>query len=294
MTDEARRADILLEALPYIRQFHDKTIVVKYGGAAMDKADLSREFARDVTLLKYVGMHPVIVHGGGPQVNKVMKDLGITSQFVDGHRITDEQSMEVVVMVLAGKINKEIVSLINFEGGRAVGISGKDGLLARADVHEISKKGPDGSIETINLGLVGTLTGKQIDPALIETLKKDGFIPVIAPVASSTDGGLLNVNADTMAGAVASALKAEKLILLTDTPGILKENQTLTGLSPAETRKLIADGVISGGMLPKVECCLEALKGGVASTHIIDGRVPHALLLEIFTAKGVGTLITGA
>ncbi len=289
---EESRAEILLEALPYIRRFYGKTVVVKYGGAAMNQADLSRDFARDIVLLKYVGINPVIVHGGGPQINRTLDDLGIKSDFVDGRRVTDDSTMEVVEMVLAGKINKSIVSLINQEGGRAVGISGKDGALARANRHEHVRKNPDGTEESVSLGRVGTVTGESINPSLIKTLEKESFIPVIAPVAVDEDGQGLNINADTMAGAVAGALKAEKLMLLTDTPGLLKDDKTITRLTPAEVRGHIEDGVITGGMLPKTECCLNALSEGVGRTHIIDGRVPHAVLLEIFTTRGVGTLIS--
>ena len=292
MDDGARRAEILLEALPYIRHFHGKTIVIKYGGAAMNKADLSREFARDVTLLQYVGMRPVIVHGGGPQVNQTLKDLNIESKFVDGLRVTDENTMDVVEMVLSGRINKQIVSLINHEGGRAVGISGKDGLLARTRKKELTRKHEDGTLETISLGRVGALKDSEINPDIINTLDGSGFIPVIAPIATDAEGHSLNINADIMAGAVASALKAEKLVLLTDTKGLLMNEKTITRLTPGEVRDLIDKEIITGGMLPKVECCLDALQAGVARTHIIDGRIPHSLLLEIFTIGGVGTLIS--
>ena len=290
--DEKRRAEILLEALPYIRRFSGKTIVIKYGGAAMEQSDLSREFARDVTLLQYVGMRPVIVHGGGPQIGRTLADLGIKSEFIDGHRVTDEKAMEVVEMVLAGRINKNIVSLINHEGGRAVGISGRDGLLAQADIHELKRLTPDGLTETFNIGRVGTVRGDQINPAVINTLDQAGFIPVIAPVAAHADGNSLNVNADTMAGAIASALKAEKLILLTDTAGVLRDGATIARMTPTEVAELVKSGVIAGGMLPKVDCCLRALEAGVTRAHIIDGRVAHAVLLEIFTQEGVGTLIS--
>ena len=289
--DTKRRAEVLLEALPYIRRFSGRTFVVKYGGAAMEEAELSREFARDVTLLQYVGIRPVIVHGGGPQIGRTLSDLGIKSEFVDGHRITDDRTMEVVEMVLAGRINKNIVSLINHEGGRAVGISGKDGLMAQADLHALTRRNAAGQTESVQLGRVGTIRGDQINPAVINTLDQAGFIPVIAPVAVHADGYSLNVNADTMAGAIASALKAEKLILLTDTAGVLREGATIPRMTPAEVKDCVSAGVIDGGMLPKVDCCLRALEAGVTRAHIIDGRIPHALLLEIFTQEGVGTLI---
>lgn len=293
MNEKVRaRAETLLEALPYIRQFFGRTIVIKFGGAAMNRPELSREFARDVTLLQYVGMRPVIIHGGGPQVSETMEGLGIHPTFVDGHRVTDREAMNVVEMVLAGKINKEIVSLINHEGGRAVGISGKDGLLAVAELHKIERRDNEGNMETVSLGRVGTVESGSIDPSVIRTLDDAGFIPVIAPVAVDREGESLNVNADTMAGAVAAALQAEKLILLTDTPGLLNGNESIPRITPREAEELIRGGVISGGMLPKVRCCLEALKSGIRRTHIIDGREPHALLLEIFTMRGVGTLIS--
>ena len=291
MAGETRRAEILLESLPYIRQFSGKTIVIKYGGAAMNQANLSREFARDVTLLQFVGMKPVIVHGGGPQVSRTMESLGITPRFIEGHRFTDSETMDVVEMVLAGRINKEIVALINHEGGRAVGISGRDGHLARADIHEIKRKTAQGETETIPLGRVGALSGSHIKPEVITALDNAGFIPVISPVAADLEGQSLNVNADTMAGAIAQALNAEKLILLTDTPGLLKDERPIARLTHREAHALKEDGTVTGGMLPKVECCLNALRSGVAGAHIIDGRIPHALLLEIFTTEGVGTLI---
>lgn len=292
--EEARRAEILLEALPYIRRFSGKTIVIKYGGAAMEAEELSREFAKDVTLLQYVGMRPVIVHGGGPQIGKTLAELGISTEFIDGHRVTDEKAMEVVEMVLAGRINKSIVSLINQAGGKAVGISGKDGSLAQADLHELTRTNSSGQTEKLSLGRVGTIRGDQIKPAVINTLDQAGFIPVIAPVAVHEEGYSLNVNADTMAGAIASSLKAEKLILLTDTPGVMADQKTIERMTPAEVQQRIADGTIGGGMIPKVECCLRALESGVMRAHIIDGRIPHAVLLEIFTQRGVGTLISNA
>ena len=287
-----RRAEILLEALPYIRRFSGKTIVIKFGGAAMANRELSKDFARDVVLLQYVGIKPVIVHGGGPQINKLLEDLKIPTQFVDGHRITDEASMDVVEMVLCGKINKEIVALINSEGGRAAGISGKDGNLAVAEPHELQRTNDAGFQETVSLGRVGRISKDRISPDIITTLEGNGYVPIIAPVAADEDGHSMNVNADTMAGAVASALKAEKLLLLTDTPGVLVDGEPVTGLGPEDVDELKRTGKITGGMLPKVDCCLQALMYGVKRTHIVDGRVPHALLLEIFTDRGVGTLIS--
>jgi acetylglutamate kinase len=287
------RAEILLEALPYIRKFHDKTIVIKFGGAAMKDPSLYESFARDVVLLQYVGMRPVIIHGGGPQINRLLDSLNIKSHFVDGHRVTDEPAMEVVEMVLAGPVNKEIVNRINREGGRAVGLTGKDALLAHGSRHTIRKTAPDGSVSEVDLGRVGTVNAGEINAGILDLLQKNGYIAVIAPIAVDADGKSLNVNADTMAGAVAGALGAEKLILLTDTPGVLVDGATVTGLSPGDVRRLIEEGSITGGMIPKVECCLDAMEHGVRRTHIIDGRVPHALLLEILTDSGVGTLITG-
>lgn len=285
------RAHLLLEALPYIQRFAGKIIVVKYGGAAQTDASLRAGFARDVVLLKFVGIHPVIVHGGGPQITRMLDVLGIKSTFVDGHRVTDSASMDVVEMMLSGLINKEIVSLIQQAGGRAVGISGKDGCLALARPHHLTKTLEDGRTEEVSLGQVGTI--ERIEPDILHSLIDGGYIPVIAPVSPDADGRSMNINADTMAGEIASALKADKLILLTDTKGVLHGDQVLTGLTPGRVRRLIGEGVIKGGMIPKVECCLNAIDRGVARTHIIDGRVPHALLLEIFTDEGVGTLITG-
>lgn len=289
--DPGRRASILLEALPYIRRFHQRTIVIKFGGAAMKEEALRRDFATDLVLMQYIGLRPVVVHGGGPQINQLLKDLGIQSEFIDGHRVTDANAMDVVEMVLAGKVNKEIVALVNQAGGRAVGLTGKDGGLAQAKQHYLQRKNDTGGVDEVPLGQVGTLTADDIRPAVITTLEKDGYIPIIAPVAVDEAGRTMNINADTMAGAVAGALKAEKLMLLTDTPGVLHEGKTVTGLKSKDVRELIETGVISGGMIPKVECCLRAIDRGVRRTHIIDGRVAHALLLEIFTDTGVGTLI---
>lgn len=290
MKEALHKIETLLEALPYIQKFKGKSIVIKYGGAAMNQADLRAQFAQDVVLLRLVGMHPVIVHGGGPQINQLLTDLKIPSEFVDGHRITDDASMEVVEMVLSGSVNKSIVSLINKAGGRAVGISGKDGHLARGILHELEKK-TDSGTEKVSLGRVGTVDINKIDTSILTLLDDSGYIPIIAPVTVDSEGHSLNINADTMAGAIAAALQAEKLILLTDTQGVLHEGKTITGLKFDDVKELIDNEVIHGGMLPKVDCCLHAIEHGVNRAHIIDGRVPHALLLEIFTDKGVGTLI---
>lgn len=279
--DQASRiqhAEILLEALPYIRRFAGKTIVVKYGGNAMVDDDLKQAFARDIVLLKYVGMRPVIVHGGGPQINQMLESLDIQSSFVRGRRVTDASTMRVVEMILAGEINGEIVTRIDQAGGRAAGISGKDGGLIRAT--RISEE----------LGQVGQVAA--VDANVIEALQARNFIPVVAPVGADPSGETLNINADTVAGKLAEALQAEKLLLLTDVEGIQDGQGTLlSSLSVSDARRLIAEGVIDGGMIPKVECCLEALGGGVRLVHIIDGRVRHAPLLELFTDEGVGTQV---
>lgn len=288
MIQAQKRVEILLEALPYIRRFAGCTIVIKFGGAAMVKDELSHAFARDIVLLQYVGIKPVIVHGGGPQISQMLKELKIPTEFVDGHRVTNSASMDVVEMVLAGKINKSIVALINKEGGCAVGISGKDGHLAKAKPHSLTNSGG----EQIPLGQVGSLNKDDINSKILSSLENNGFVPVIAPVAVGPDGESLNINADTMAGAVASSLGATKLVLLTDTPGIIVDEKTATGLGINSVLKLKKKGIISGGMLPKVDCCLNALENGVQRTHIIDGRIPHSLLLEVFTDSGVGTLIS--
>ncbi len=289
--DLSKRAEVLLEALPYIQRFAGKILVVKYGGSAQTDPSLRADFARDVVLLKFVGIHPVIVHGGGPQITKMLDTLQIPTQFIDGHRVTDSASMDVVEMMLSGLINKEIVSLIHQAGGRAIGISGKDGGLALARPYQLSRPRDDGSVEHISLGQVGTID--RIEPGILHSMIDGGYIPVIAPVSPDADGRSMNINADTMAGEIASALKAEKLILLTDTKGVMHNDEVITGLTPVRVRELIREGVIAGGMIPKVECCLNAIDNGVSRTHIIDGRVPHALLLEIFTDGGVGTLIAG-
>lgn len=283
------KAKTLAEALPYIQRFHGKTIVIKYGGNAMIEEDLKRGFARDVVLLKLVGLNPVVVHGGGPQIDQMLKRMGKEGVFVQGMRVTDAETMDVVEMVLGGLVNKDIVNLINRHGGRAVGLTGKDGSFIRAKKMLIEDKEKVG--EWINIGQVGEI--ESIDPALIALLDTRDFIPVIAPIGVGGDGESYNINADLVAGKLAEVLKAEKLILLTNTPGVLDKNgNLLTGLTTQRVDALFADGTISGGMLPKISSALDAVRNGVRSCHIIDGRVPHALLLEILTDEGVGTLIS--
>ncbi|MFO1362938.1 MAG: acetylglutamate kinase [Burkholderiales bacterium] len=285
-TAAALKARILAEALPYIRRFHGRTIVVKYGGNAMSEPALQRGFAHDVVLLKLVGMNPVVVHGGGPQIDTVLNRLGKKGEFVQGMRVTDAETMDVVEMVLGGTVNKEIVTLINQAGGKAVGLTGKDGSFIRA--RKLLLAAADGA--TTDLGHVGEI--ESIDPTVISTLEEGGFIPVVAPIGVGKDGGSYNINADLVAGKLAEVLKAEKLVLLTNTPGVLdKDGQLLTGLTPKRVDELAAEGTLSGGMLPKIGSALDAARGGVKSVHIIDGRVEHALLLEILTDEGVGTLI---
>jgi acetylglutamate kinase len=279
--DLVQRAEILLEALPYIRRFSGKTIVVKYGGNAMIDEGLKQAFARDVVLLKFVGINPVIVHGGGPQIDRMLSELQIESTFKRGLRVTDAETMRVVEMVLAGQINGEIVGQINRAGGRAVGFSGKDGNLIVA--RRVAAAGSEGDI-----GQVGEVVG--VNPELVKALEERDFIPVIAPVGSSSDGESLNINADTAAGKIAEALEAEKLLLLTDVSGIKDaRGELISTLAASEASSLIQSGVVTAGMIPKVECCLQALRGGVKKVHIIDGRVRHAVLLELFTDQGVGT-----
>jgi acetylglutamate kinase len=286
MEQIVRRAETLMEALPYIRAFQGKTLVIKYGGAAMEQADLKEQFAKDVLLLRLVGIRPVIVHGGGPQIGALMKRLGKEPRFVGGMRVTDEETMEIVEMVLVGKINKEIVGLINLHGGRAVGLSGKDGTLIRA--HKRLHRTADGTMADI--GLVGEVDA--VNPEVIRLLEEDGFIPVIAPVGVGSHGETYNINADLVAGDVAAALSAEKLIHLTDVQGIKDgDGRHISTLTKQEAERLIKAGVIDGGMLPKVESSLRALAGGAQKAHIIDGRVPHAILLEVLTVEGIGTEI---
>jgi acetylglutamate kinase len=284
-------ARVLIEALPYIRKFKDKTFVIKFGGNAMVDDALKHSFARDIVLMKLVGLNPIVVHGGGPQIGQVLSKLGKTSEFIDGMRVTDSETMDVVEMVLGGLVNKEIVSLINQHGGKAVGLTGKDGNFIHARKIQMTKAGSaEDAPELIDLGHVGEVS--SVDPSVVEMLGHSDFIPVIAPIGVGSDGHSYNINADLVAGKVAEVLKAEKLILLTNTPGILdKQGNLLTGLSLSTIDELIADGTISGGMIPKTRCATDALKGGVNSVHIIDGRVDHAVLLELFTNQGVGTLL---
>ncbi len=284
----ASKAKTLAEALPYIQRFHGKTIVVKYGGNAMTDPALKEGFARDVVLLKVVGMNPVIVHGGGPQIDDLLKRVGKKGKFIQGMRVTDAETMDVVEMVLGGQVNKDIVNLINRNGGKAVGLTGKDGGLIRA--RKMKVRGSPGSDEMVDIGQVGEV--ESIDPAIVNLLHTEDFIPVIAPVGVGANGESYNINADLVAGKVAEILKAEKLIVLTNTAGVLdKDGKLLTGLTARKVDELFADGTIHGGMLPKIGSALDAVKNGVNTCHIIDGRVEHALLLEILTDEGVGTLI---
>jgi acetylglutamate kinase len=287
------RATVLIEALPYIQRFQNSTFVIKYGGHAMVDETLKQEFALDIILMKYVGLNPIVVHGGGPQIGELLKRLSIESSFVDGMRVTDKQTMDVVEMVLVGKVNKEIVSLINRNGGRAVGLSGKDGRLITArKMKYVKHKGADQPPEIIDIGMVGEVTG--VDTHVLSALVESNFIPVIAPVGAGKEGETYNINADTVAGHIARSLKARKLILLTDTLGVLDGNGNLIStLTREESLRMIQEGTIKGGMIPKVTCCLDALEGGVRKAHVIDGRQEHALLLEIFTKGGVGTEIIG-
>jgi acetylglutamate kinase len=288
-------AQVLTEALPYIQRFTDKTLVIKYGGNAMVDEDLKNSFARDVVLLKAVGINPVIVHGGGPQIGDLLTRIGKQSEFIEGMRVTDSETMDVVEMVLGGQVNKSIVNLINTHGGRAVGLTGKDGSLIFAEKLHVSRNSDDPAVnvsELIDLGHVGKV--KSIDTSVIDMLTHSDFIPVIAPIGVGEDGQSYNINADLVAGKLAEVLQAEKLILLTNTAGLLdKEGQLLTGLNVKQVDDLIDDGVIYGGMLPKIACALDAVQAGVTTAHIIDGRVQHAVLLEMFTDEGVGTLIRG-
>lgn len=291
MEDTINKATVLIEALPYIRKFYNKTIVIKYGGNAMIDESLKKSFALDVVLLRYIGLNPVIVHGGGPQIGKVLDRMGKKTEFVEGMRVTDGETMDVVEMVLVGKVNKEIVGVINRHGGKAVGLSGKDGQLILAKKMNIYRSRGNGCPpEVIDIGMVGEVV--SIDPSVISAMEERHFIPVIAPVGVGEEGESYNINADLVAGKIASALKAEKLILLTDVPGIMDEGDRLIQtLDIGSAEELLEKGVIVGGMIPKVQCCLDAIQEGVVKTHIIDGRVEHALLLEIFTDEGIGTQI---
>jgi len=287
-SDATHKAQVLAEALPYIRRFHGKTIVVKFGGNAMTDETLKHSFARDVVLLKLVGMDPVVVHGGGPQIDEVLKRFGKKGEFVQGMRVTDRETMDVVEMVLGGLVNKEIVNLINQHGGRAIGLTGKDASFIRARKMLVQNK--DNAAEMLDIGQVGEI--QSIDPEVISLLESREFIPVVAPIGVGEDGESYNINADLVAGKLAEILRAEKLIILTNTPGVLDKNgNLLTGLTPKQVDGLFADGTIHGGMLPKIGSALDAAKSGVKSVHIIDGRVEHALLLEVLTDQGVGTLI---
>lgn len=286
-------ARVLTEALPYIRRFTGKTIVIKYGGNAMVDETLKSGFSRDVVLMKLVGINPVIVHGGGPQIGELLTKIGKQSEFVDGMRVTDSETMDIVEMVLGGLVNKEIVNLINQHGGRAVGLTGKDGDLIRARKLTLTRNAPElKAPEIIDIGHVGQVA--SIDPGVVDMLVRGNFIPVVAPIGVGDDGSSYNINADLVAGKMAEVLRAEKLILLTNTAGVLdKQDKVLSGLTAHEVEALIAEGTIYGGMLPKIRCALDAVQGGVKAAHIIDGRVEHAVLLELFTDEGVGTLIYG-
>ena len=282
------KAEVLMEALPYMRRFRGKTFVIKYGGNAMVDEELKASFAQDMVLLKHVGINPVVVHGGGPQIDQVLAKMGIEKRFVRGMRVTDAETLDIIEMVLVGKLNKEIVSLINRHGGMAVGLSGKDASLIRARKMSLTVSNNGEPPEIIDLGMVGEIVG--INPTVINSLDENKFIPVIAPVGAGDHGETYNINADLVAGQIAEALGAEKLLLLTDVEGVKDKNgRLLPTLKINQAHKLIQDGVVAEGMIPKVECCIEALKGGVGKTHIIDGRVKHAVLLEIFTEEGVGT-----
>ncbi len=284
-------ASVLIEALPYIQKFSNETIVVKYGGHAMVDEDLKKNFALDIILMKYVGLNPVVVHGGGPQIGSLLKSLSIESQFVDGMRVTDKETMDVVEMVLVGKVNKEIVSLINQNGGQSVGLSGKDGnLLIAGKMKYIKDKGNSEPPEIIDIGMVGQV--ERVNNRVLLSLIENQFIPVIAPVGVGEGGETYNINADLVAGSIAASLKARKLILLTDTAGVLdKNNELISSIKADEAGHLIKDGTIKGGMIPKINCCLDAIAHGVDKAHIIDGRKEHAILLEVFTKGGIGTEI---
>ena len=287
-------AAILMEALPYIQQYAGKTIVIKYGGNAMAEAELQQSFARDIVLLKQVGINPVVVHGGGPQIGNLLKKMGKESHFIDGMRVTDAATMDAVVMVLGGLVNKEVVSMINQAGGRAIGLTGKDGNMIRAKKMVLTRKNAQGEVtETVDLGFVGEVT--SIDASVVKMLEEDRYIPVIAPIGMGEEGdnATYNINADLVAGKLAQVLNAERLLLLTNTPGVLdKQGNLFEVLSQADIQNLIADGTIQGGMLPKLACATDAISAGAKNACIIDGRVPHAVLLELLTDQGVGTMIT--
>jgi acetylglutamate kinase len=291
MKEFIKKADILLESLPYIREFAGRTIVIKYGGSAMVSEDLRSNFAKDIILLRYVGIKPVVVHGGGPQIGKTLEKMGKTSSFIRGHRVTDDETMDIVEMVLGGKVNKEIVALIQKHGGKAVGLTGKDGGLFFAEKLLIQEaQVGDGPPEIIDPGKVGRIT--SVHPEVIHRLDEGNFIPIIAPVGVDAEGNTYNINADSVAGAIATALKAKKLLLMTDVPGITDEKGELVSSLGKETlNRMVASGVVHGGMIPKVDAAISSLDGGVSKVHIVDGRVNHAVLLEIFTQTGIGTEI---
>ena len=291
MPDPGEKAEVLIEALPYFQRYAGRTFVVKYGGHAMGDPKAARDFAEDIVLLKAVGINPVVVHGGGPQIGAMLKKLGVESTFVDGLRVTDKATADVAEMVLSGAINKELVGWIAAAGGRAIGISGKDGKLVTATKVERTTKVPDSNIEqAVDLGFVGEPS--HVDTSVIDTIVAAGMIPVIAPIGAGEDGHTYNINADTMAGAIAAALGAARLFLLTDVPGVLdQDKQLLTDLTPTDIARLQADGTITGGMIPKLETCIHAVEAGCEAAVVLDGRVPHAMLLEFFTARGAGTLI---
>lgn len=291
MEEWVEKARVLIEALPYIQTFYGKTVVIKYGGHAMVNDHLKKSFAQDVVLMRYIGLRPIVVHGGGPQIGEVLKRMGIQSTFVQGLRVTDSETMSVVEMVLGGKVNKEIVTLINQSGGRAVGLGGKDGRLLQArKMHVYQSRGEDLPPEIIDAGMIGEITA--VDAAVLKALEDSRFIPVIAPIGVGAEGESYNINADLVAGALAGALKTAKLILLTDVSGVLdKDGKLVQSLTTEQAGKMLSDGSITGGMIPKVNCCLRALTEGVEKAHIIDGRIEHAVLLEIFTQSGVGTQV---
>jgi acetylglutamate kinase len=291
MKKKIEKANVLIESLPYIKEFYNKTIVIKYGGHAMVDEELKKNFALDIILMKYIGINPVVVHGGGPQINEFLKKMSIKSNYIQGMRITDQPTMDVVEMVLVGKVNKEIVSLINLNGGKAVGLSGRDGDLIKAKKMQIlASQAKNAPPELIDLGRVGRVT--KINPSILDTLDAQDFIPVIAPVGVGEDGKAYNINADLVAGAIAAKLKAEKLILLTDVEGVLDEQKKLIAtMTCKKADDSINSGIIQGGMIPKIACARETVESGVGKAHIIDGRIEHAILLEIFTRKGIGTEI---
>ncbi len=294
MSSALEKASVLVEALPYIKKFYGSTVVIKYGGHAMLNEELKKAVLTDVVLMKYVGMNPVIVHGGGPEITTMLKRVNIESKFLGGLRVTDKETMEIVEMVLVGKINKELVAHINSFGGRAVGLSGTDADLFIAEKKPGKIRASDGSIDLVDIGYVGEII--QVNPDIVDTVINEGYIPVVAPVGVGKDGESYNINGDTSASALAVALQADKLMILTDVEGILADRNDPTSIISPLTRdevpELIEQGIIDGGMIPKVECCVKALDGGVQTTHILDGRVPHSLLLEVFTNKGIGTMVT--